>query len=172
MKRIICGLLAISLLILSGCNNNDDDYVDKYVGNYKVKITPDFNLTYPGYGSYNMSSDYEIETDCVIANNGKDVTVRMDGVNGVISDIEITGYCDGLGMHLDDCAYEGFIRFDANNYVKCDLTLNNPNVSSPYNGTLSWEASVSGTCDVDVFGFGQNTQCNTTGKISFAASKK
>ena len=164
--------MAFTILTISGCKKNDDADVDKYVGTYKVKITPNFNLTYPGYGSYSLTSESAIETDCVITNFNENVTVKIEGVNGFINDIVITGYCNGLGMNLDDCTYDGHIRFDDNNYVECDITLDNPRVSSPYNGTMSWESSVTGTCNVDIFGLGQNTQCDVSGNISFVADKK
>lgn len=172
LKVVFYCLLALSILTLNGCKKNNDDFVDKYVGEYDVKITPVFNLVYPGYNSYTLTTDSAIETNCAITNNDNNVTVKIAGVNGVIDDIVITGFCDGYSMRLYDCSYDGYIRFSLDNNVDCDLTLKNVSVSSPYNGTMSWDMSVSGICNADVFGLGQSMQCDVTGKISFVANEK
>lgn len=163
--------LSVFTLTLCGCKKNNDDFVEKYVGTYDIKITPNFNLTYSGYGSYPLTPESAIETSCVITNNDNDMTIKITGVNGIIDDMVITGYCDGFSMRLDDSNYDGDIRFSANNNVDCNITLNNPNVSTPYNGTMSWDSSVSGICKADVFGLGESTQSDVTGKISFVATK-
>lgn len=165
-------LLALSILTLNGCKKNNDDFVDKYVGSYTVKIKPNFNLNYPGYGSYNLSSDIDIETNCVITNKDNNVTIKIEGVNGVIGDITIKAYTDGFSLRLYDSSYDGYIKFSENNNVDCDITLKSTSVSVPYNGTMSWDSSISGTCNADIFGLGLNTQCETSGKISFVANKK
>ena len=165
-------LLAFTVVTLSGCKKNNEDFVEKYVGSYKISIKPNFNLTYSGYGPYNLTSDSNIETNCTITNNDNNVVVKIEGVNGIIDDITITGYCDGFSMRLDDSSYDGYIRFSANDNVDCDIILDNPSVSTPYNGRLSWDSSVSGTCKADIFGLGSDTQCDVIGKISFVADKK
>lgn len=171
-KVFICCLLAFTVLASTSCNKNDDDSVDRFVGEYKISITPNFMLTYSGYGTYNLTTDYPIETDCSITNNDNNVTVKIKGINGVLNDIVISGRCDGLGMRLNDSDYDGFIRFNDNDYVRCDINLRNPNVSSPYNGTMSWESSVSGSCRVDIFGMGEEVLCDVSGKITFVANEK
>lgn len=171
-KVIFCCLLALSVFTLNGCKKNDEGFVEKYVGTYDIKITPNFNLTYSGYGSYALTTDSAIETKCVITNDDNNVTVKIDGVNGVIDDIVITGYCDGFNMRLNDCVYDGYIKFSADNNIDCDISLKNPGVSTPYNGTMSWDSSVSGTCNADIFGLGEIIQSNVSGKISFVANKR
>lgn len=171
-KVIIYCLVVLSIMTLSGCKKNNDDFVDKYVGSYTVKISPNFNLTYPGQGSYYLNSDVDIETNCVITNNDNNVTISIEGVNGIIDDITMTGYCDGFSLRLNDSRYNGTIKFSETMDVECEINLKGTSISVPYNGIMSWESSISGSCDADISGLGQTTQCSTTGRITFVATEK
>lgn len=172
-KAFFYSLLALSLFALYSCNGNDDDLVDEYTGSYNIVITPNFNLTYPGFGSYNLTANSSIKTTGVITDDdNNNITIKIEGVNGYIDDITITAFCDTFSMRLNDSSYDGYIRFDANNNIYCDLILKGTSVSTPYNGTMSWDIPVSGTCEADIFGLGQSTQCDVSGKISFVATKK
>ena len=92
-KHLIYCLLAFCFFALSSCGPDNDDYADKVDGRYKVKITPNLNLKYDGNDMPSITS--EIETTGTITKEDEqgNVTIRIEGVNGMINDIEMDAYC-------------------------------------------------------------------------------
>ena len=84
---------------MSSCGPDNDDYADKVDGRYKVKITPNLNLKYDGNDMPSITS--EIETTGTITKEDEqgNVTIRIEGVNGMINDIEMDAYCSCIAAY-------------------------------------------------------------------------
>ena len=165
MKIIYC-MMALCLLALSSCGPNNVDYANKVEGNYNVKITP--NLTVKYDESTFPSMETEIETTASIAKDDElgNVTIKINGVNGSINDMEMNAYCSGLGMAIEDSEYKGIISSPEYGAADCDITLKNPTASISNSKVFVWNSTVSGTCDVNYVGL--DIKCNASGTINFS----
>lgn len=171
MKKVIYCLMALLLVVSSSCEKEKTDYVQKVVGNYDVKITPNLNVNY-GSSSVSMSAEV-VETTLSVTKKDDDgnVVVKVEGINGMINDLVFDAYCDGLGMKMENNSYDGVLSTTQYGIVDCDFNLKNPTVSIYNSGVLSWESTVSGTCDINISGLDSEI-CNVSGKIRFEATKK
>ena len=83
VKGLIYCLLAFCMLALSSCGPENDDYVDKVVGEYNIKITPSIAVK---YGNSTLPIAIEaIETTAV-------VTEKDDAGNVSIFNTNIWSY--------------------------------------------------------------------------------
>lgn len=163
--------MALCLVTLSSCEKEKTDYTEKVVGEYNIKITPNFNVK---YGSSTMPISAEtIETTCTITEKDDEgnVIVQINGVNGLINEMIFEAYCDGLGMKLDNNHYDGIIYTSEYGMINCDIELKNPTVSIYNSRILSWESTVSGTCEINISGL-DDERCDVTGNIHFEATGK
>ena len=170
-KKVICCLLAICLVTLFSCGIDASDYTDKVVGNYDIKVTP--NLTIK-YGNSNLSITAETATTTAVVtaiDDSSDVTMQIDGVNGVINEMFFEGYCDGLGMKFQNNHYDGLFYSPEYGMIYCDIDLKNPTISISNSRVLSWESTVTGTCEVNISGLDNETY-TVSGKIQFYATGK
>ena len=165
-KHLIYCLLAFCFFALSSCGPDNDDYADKVDGRYKVKITPNLNLKYDGNDMPSITS--EIETTGTITKEDEqgNVTIRIEGVNGMINDIEMDAYCSGLGMSIEDSSYKGIMATSEYESATCDILLNNPTTTISNARVFNWNSTVSGQCEI--YFIGLDMTCDVTGTISFA----
>lgn len=170
IKTLLFGLLAFVVLTFSSCGPDNEEYADKVVGSYDVKITPNITVKYEGQ-SMPLSFD-AINTTCYISRvgDGSDVKIKINGVNGLINDIEMDAYCSGLGMDVEDCSYDGIIATNDNTVMDCDLTLKNSSSTISNAKILSWNSTVSGKCEFEYVGL--NITCNVSGTINYYATMK
>ena len=170
IKTLLLSLLAFMLLTFSSCGPENDEYADKVVGNYDVKITPNLTIKYEGMV---MPVSFDaINTTCYISRVGDDadVKIKIKGVNGMINDIEMDAYCSGLGMRVEDCSYDGILVSDDNTIMDCNLNFKNSTSTISNAKILNWNSTVSGKCEFEYVGL--NITCNVTGTINYYATYK
>lgn len=159
------------MFALTSCEKEKDDYTEKVVGEYSMKITPNISVSYA-----NQSLPVTMETvttTCEITkvDDKGNVLVAIDGINGVVGEMFFNGYCDGLGMKLENNTYDGVFSTSDYGSAYFDLKLKNPTVSIYSNSSLSWESTVTGSCDINLSGL-DNISCDVNGKIRFEAIEK
>ena len=170
-KKVICCLLTICLVTLFSCGIEGTDYTDRVVGSYDIKVTPNFIIK-----NGNTSLSIPVETATTTASvtakddNGN-VTMQIDGINGVINEMFFEGYCDGLGMKFQNAHYDGLFYSPEYGMIYCDINLKNPTISISNSRVLSWESTVTGTCEVNISGL-DNEKYTVSGKIQFYATGK
>lgn len=171
MKKVIYCLMAFLLVVSSSCEKEKTDYVQKVVGNYDVKITPNLNVNY-GNSSVPISAE-TVETNLSVTKKDDDgnVVITVESINGLINELVFDAYCDGLGMKMENNHYEGVLNTVPYGMINCDFNLKNPTVSIYNSGVLSWESTVSGTCEINISGL-DNEICNVSGNIRFEATEK
>ncbi len=171
-KSVIYCLLAFCVLALSSCGPDNEGGIEKVVGEYNVKITPNITIK---YGNSSMLIPTKaIETTAVVAkkDDAGNVTMQINGVNGMFSEMFFEGYYDGLGLKLQNNRYDGLLYSSEYGAIYCDVELKNPSVSVYNSKVLNWKSTVSsGTCDVNISGLGGETY-NVSGAIQFEATSK
>lgn len=172
-KKVIYCLMAFCLVALSSCGPDNTDYVEKVVGEYNIKITPSISVK---YGNSTLPITVEtIETTAVVTakdDAAGDVTMQINGVNGEISEMFFEGYCDGLGLKLQNNHYDGVFYSTEYGIIYCDIDLKNPTVSIYNSRTLSWKSTfTTGTCGVNISGL-DTENYNVSGSIQFEATSK
>ena len=87
MKKVIYCLMAFLLVVLSSCEKEKTDYVQKVVGNYDVKITPNLNVNY-GNSSVPISAE-TVETNLSVTKKDDDgnVVITVESINGLINEL-------------------------------------------------------------------------------------
>lgn len=165
-KHLIYFLLAFCFLALSSCGPDNDDYANKVDGRYNVKITPNLSLKYGGNAMPSITSEIETEGTITKDDEQGNVTIRIDGVNGMINDIVMKAYCSGLGMDILDSTYEGVMATSEYESADCDLVLKNPSTTISNARVFNWNSTVSGQCEIYFIGLDMN--CDVTGTINFA----
>ena len=172
VKSLICCLLAFCVLALSSCGPDNTDYTEKVVGEYNIKITPNISVK---YGNSILPITIEtIETTAVITekDDSGNVTMQINGVNGEISEMFFEGYCDGLGLKLDNNKYDGVFYSPEYGIIYCDIDLKNPTVSIYNSRILNWKSTfTTGTCGVNISGL-DTENYNVSGSIQFEATSK
>ena len=170
IKTLLLSLLAFVVLTFSSCGPDNEEYADKVVGSYDVKITPNLTVKYEGT-SMPVSFD-PINTTCYISRVGDDadVKIKINGVNGMINDIEMDAYCSGLGMKVEGSSYDGIIATNDNTVMDCDLNFKNSTSTISNAKILSWNSTVTGKCEMEYVGL--NITCNVTGTINYYATYK
>ena len=172
VKSLIYCLLAFCVLALSSCGPENDDYVDKVVGEYNIKITPSISVK---YGNSTLPIAIEaIETTAVITakDDAGNVTMQINGVNGEFSELFFEGYCDGLGLKLDNNKYDGVFYSPEYGIIYCDIELKNPTVSIYNSRMLNWKSTfTTGTCGINISGLDE-ANYDVTGSIQFEAKGK
>lgn len=170
IKTLLFALLSFVILTFSSCGPDNEEYADKVVGSYNVKITPNLTVKYEGQ-SMPVSFD-AINTTCYISSVGDDADVKIEinGVNGMINDIVMDAFCSGLGMDVEDCSYDGIIATNDNIVMDCNLSLKNSSSTISNAKILSWNSSVSGKCEFEYVGL--NITCNVSGTINYYATMK
>ncbi len=164
-------LMAFIFVGLLSCEKDKTDYVEKVIGEYDVKITPNLNVNY-GNASISMSAE-TVETTLSVTkkdDNGN-VIVKVEGVNGLIGEFSFEAYCDVLGMKMENSHYDGVVATTQYGMVDCNINLKNPTVSIYNSGILSWESTVSGTCEINISGL-DNEICEVSGNIRFESTEK
>lgn len=172
-KKVIYCLMAFCLVALSSCGPDNTDYVEKVVGEYNIKITPSISVK---YGNSTLPITVEtIETTAVVTatdDAAGEVTMRINGVNGEISEMFFEGYCDGLGLKLQNSHYDGVFYSTEYGIIYCDIDLKNPTVSIYNSRILSWKSTfTTGTCGVNISGL-DTENYNVSGSIQFEATSK
>lgn len=169
-KNLIYCLFAFCLFALSSCGPDNVDYANKVVGNYDVTITPNLNLKYAGSNLPVVTETFE--TTATITKDGEDgdVTIRIQGVNGFIDDIEFEAYCSGLGMNIEDESYDEFITLSEYGRIDCDLVMRNPTVSITNAKIFNWDSTISGECKLNYVGLDITTEAS--GSINFNLTYK
>lgn len=170
IKTLLLVLLTFVVLTFSSCGPDNEEYADKVVGSYNVKITPNLTIKYEGMV---MPVTFDaVNTTCYISRVGDDADVKIEinGVNGLINDIVMDAYCSGLGMNVEDCAYDGIITSTDNTIIDCDLNLKNSTSTISNAKILNWNSSVSGKCEFEYVGI--NITCNVSGTINYYATMK
>ena len=172
VKSLIYCLLAFCMLALSSCGPENDDYVDKVVGEYNIKITPNISVK---YGNSTLPITIEtIETTAVVTekDDAGNVTMQINGVNGEISEMFFEGYCDGLGLKLQDYHYDGVFYSPEYGMIYCDIELKNPTVSIYNSRMLNWKSTfTTGTCGINISGLDE-ANYDVTGSVQFEAKGK
>ncbi|MBR5146183.1 MAG: hypothetical protein IKW54_00975 [Bacteroidales bacterium] len=166
IKHLIICLLAFSMALTS-CGPDNEEYADKVIGNYNMTITPNLVLKYVGQS---IPLDFnEISTTCSIAKVDEqgNIVMNIKGVNGEVNDMEMKGYCSGLGMKLEDSSYDGIFVADTYTRLDCNLKFDNPTVSITNAKVLNWSTTVSGKCEMDFDGSGAVITCDVSGTIGF-----
>ena len=165
-KKIIYCLMALCLFFFFFCGPNNVDYANKVDGKYNVKITTNLNLKFDGNNFPSVTS--EITTTAVITKDDElgNVTIKINGVNGSINDIEMDALCSGLGMDIEDSEYDGMLSSAEYGAVDCDLILKNPTTSISNARVFNWNSTVSGKSEINYVGL--DLTCETTGTINFA----
>ncbi|MBR4156989.1 MAG: hypothetical protein IKU01_09905 [Bacteroidales bacterium] len=169
-KTLLFSLLAFIVFTLSSCGPNNEEYADKVVGNYNITITPYLTVKYEGQ-ALPVTID-EIKTTCSITKANADddgsVIMKINGINGVINDIVMNGYCSGLGLKLEDSKYDGFITTENNDRIECDIILKNTTASISNAKVLNWNSTVTGKCEINYIGL--DITCDVTGTINYYAT--
>lgn len=170
IKTLLISLLAFVTLMLNGCSPNNDEYADKVIGTYNLKITPNLTVKYDGQ-TLPVSID-AINTTCYVTKGVTkgNVIVKIDGVNGVINNMDMTAICSGLGMDVEDSTYDGIILTKDNDIIDCNLTLKNTSSTITNSKILNWKSTVSGKCEMEYVGL--DITCNVSGTINFYATMK
>lgn len=170
LKHFVYCLLAFVLVGFSSCEPDNEDYADKVVGDYDMKITP--NLKIKLDGNTLTPNGETIETTCSIMKENEEgnVTIYIDGVNGMINEMQMKAFCSGLGMNIEDSNYDGIIYHEEYGRIDCDIKLANPNTSISNAKILSWESTVSGICELNYSGLPMT--CEVSGTIGFYATVK
>lgn len=171
-KNVIYCLLAFCVFALSSCGPDNTDYVEKVVGEYNIKITPSISVK---YGNSTLPIKIEaVETTAVITAKDDDdnVTMQINGVNGEIGEMFFEGYCDGLGLKLQNNHYDGVFYSPEYGIIYCDIDLKNPTVSIYNSRILNWKSTfTTGTCGVNISGL-DTENYNVSGSIQFEATSK
>ncbi len=171
-KKVIYCLMAFCLVALSSCGPDNTDYVEKVVGEYNIKITPSISVK---YGNSTLPIAIEaIETTAVVAakDDEGNVTMQINGVNGEIGEMFFEGYCDGLGLKLQNNHYDGVFYSPEYGIIYCDIDLKNPTVSIYNSRILNWKSTfTTGTCGVNISGL-DTENYNVSGSIQFEATSK
>lgn len=163
--------MAFCIVALSSCGPQDSDYSDKVVGEYNIKVTPNLSVKF-GNSNVSVTTEAVNTTASIVAkDDNSNVAMQLAGVNGMMNDMFFEGYCDGLGMKLDNNNYDGIFYSPEYGLIYCDISLKNPTVSVYNSRTLTWESTVSGTCEVNISGLDTET-CTVSGKILFDATGK
>ena len=172
VKSLIYCLLAFCILALSSCGPENDDYVDKVVGEYNVKITPNISVKY-GNSTLTIKTEAIVTTAVVTAKDDVgNIKMQIDGVNGEMGEMFFEGYCDGLGLKLQNYHYDGVFYSPEYGMIYCDIDLKNPTISIYNSRTLTWNSTItSGTCEVNISGLGGETYA-VSGSIQFDAKGK
>ncbi len=167
-KTFLLCLLAFTIMALSSCGPNNEEYADKVVGNYNIEITPYLTIKYEGQAL--PLTIEKINTSCSIEKTNDEgyVKMKINGINGVISDIEMSGYCSGLGLKLDDCSYDGFIATEDHGRMECNMNLKNSTASISNAKVLNWSSTVSGKCQINYVGL--DITCDVSGTMSYYAT--
>lgn len=167
-KRLILCLLALCIFALSSCGPDNEEYADKVVGDYNIKITPYLTVKYEGQTL--PVTINEINTTCSITKTTDDgnVALKINGVNGEIGDIEMNGYCSGLGMKLDDGTYDGSIKTEDQGRMECNINLKNSTASISNAKVLNWNSTVTGKCEINYVGL--DITCDVSGTINYYAT--
>ena len=167
IKHLIICLLAFSMALTS-CGPDNEEYADKVVGNYDMKITPNLTVKYEGQ-VIPITFD-EIYTTCSITKLGEDanVTILINGVNGTINEMVMMAYCSGLGMNIEDSSYDGVIITDSYVRMDCNLSLNNPTATISNAKVFNWNSTVTGKCEMDYNDI--PITCDVSGTLNFYAT--
>lgn len=164
-NKIIYCLMVFCMFALVSCGPKNVDYANKVIGDYNVEITPSLSLKYEG-GTIPLEKEV-IKTKCSItkSNENGDVVLIFKGVNGIIGDIEMSAYCSGLGMKIENCGYKGNMTSGNIYMMNCEFYLNNSTLSISNDKIFNWNPTVSGSCKVDYIGL--DITCNVTGSMNF-----
>ena len=172
VKSLIYCLLAFCMLALSSCGPENDDYVDKVVGEYNIKITPNITVKF-GNNTLPIKTETVVTTAVVAEkDDAGNVTMQIDGVNGEVGEMFFEGYCDGLGLKLQDYHYDGIFYSPEYGIIYCDIELKNPTVSIYNSKMLNWKSTfTTGTCGINISGLDE-ANYDVTGSIQFEAKGK
>lgn len=165
-KYLVCCLLAFCLLTLCSCGPDNVDYANKVEGSYNVKITTDIFPKSDGENLPSIKSAINTKGTIKKDDESGNVTIKIQGVNGVINDIMMKAYCSGLGMKIEESVYKGILSSSLYGGVDCDFTLKNPTTTISSARTFDWESTVSGQCVVNYTGL--EMSCTTSGTIYFS----
>ena len=169
IKRLLLCLMTLTMMTLSSCGPNNEEYADKVLGDYNIKITPYLTVKYEGQ-ALPMTIE-EINTTCSITSTNEDdgsVKLEIDGINGEISEIVMNGYCSGLGLKFEDCSYDGFIMTEDNGRMECNINLKSSTASISNAKVLNWSSTVTGKCQINYVGL--DITCDVSGTISYYAT--
>ncbi len=172
VKSLIYCLLAFCVLTLSSCGPDNEDYVDKVVGEYNIKITPNISVKY-GNSILPISTEV-IETTAVITakDDAGNVTMQINGVNGEFSELFFEGYCDGLGLKFENVNYNGVLYSSEYGMMYCDIELKSPTISIYNSRNLNWKSTfTTGTCGINISGLDE-ANYDVSGSIQFEAKGK
>ena len=167
IKTLLISLLSFVVLILNGCSPKNEEYVDKVIGTYNLKITPNLKVKFDGQ-ALPVSID-AINTTCNISKGITKASVIMK-IDGVINNMEMTALCSGLGMDVEDSTYDGIITTSGNDIIYCNLTLKNSSSTITNAKILNWNSTVSGKCELEYDGL--DITCNVSGTINYYATMK
>ena len=171
-KSLIYCLLAFCVLALSSCGPENEDYVEKVVGEYNIKITPSITVKY-GNSTLPVATEV-VETTAVITakDDAGNVTMQINGVNGEFSELFFEGYCDGLGLKFENVNYDGVLYSPEYGIIYCDIELKNPTVSIYNSKMLNWKSTfTTGTCGINISGLDE-ANYDVSGSIQFEAKGK
>lgn len=169
-KKIIYCLVAFCLVALSGCGPDNVDYADKVEGEYNVTITPNINLKFDGGAIPTPTEAIETTGSISKVDESGNVSIKINGVNGYINDIEMIAICSGLGMNIEDCVYDGIITAGELGRIECDINLKNPTVTISNSKVFNWDSTVSGQCEINYVGL--DIPCDASGSLSFNLTPK
>lgn len=169
-RKIIYCLLTFSIVTLTSCGPDNEDYANQVLGEYNMKITPYLTLNIDGTNI--PSPNDAINTTCSITANGDNgnVIIKIDGVNGVVNEFVMSAVCSGLGMNIDESTYKGIMNMGELRTFNCDFVLNNPTTTISSSDILNWDSSVTGKCITNISGL--DMPCNVSGKLNFYAYSK
>lgn len=164
-KKVSYCLIALCMYALVSCGPDNVDYANKVIGKYNVKITPSISLKFYG-GTIPVDGEL-VETTCTIVKDGENGDVRIDieGVNGVIDDIDMNAFCSGLGMDIEDCDYDDNMTLGGVGRMECDMIFNNPNTTISNARVFNWNTTVTGSCEIEYTGL--QITCDVTGTLNF-----
>lgn len=171
-KSVIYCLLVFCMFALSSCGPDNTDYVEKVVGEYNIKVTPSISVKY-GNSTLPITIETVETTAVVVAKDDEgNVTMQIDGVNGEIGEMFFEGYCDGLGLKLQNYNYDGVFYSPEYGIMYCDIEIKNPTISIYNSKSLTWNSTIaSGSCEVNISGLGGETY-TVSGSIQFDAKGK
>lgn len=170
IKKMFYCAIALCLFTLSSCGPDNVDYANKAVGNYIVKITPNINIKYEGSNLPPVSDTIETTGSITKDDEEGNVTIKIDGVNGVINDIEMKAYCSGLGMKIEDYSYDESLSIGEYGRIDCDIILKSPTTSISNAKIFNWNSTVSGECELNYVGLDIKTEAS--GSINFNLTYK